>query len=82
MQLYVHQERSSVKYPAKQLRAFGCITLELGQKKTVSFTVRANRLAFYDEKIHGFRIEDGTVQLMLGSTSDDIRRRSQFALTR
>jgi len=82
VQLYVHQVKSSVKRPAKQLRGFERITLDPGQKKTVSFTVPASQLTFYDEKIHGFRIEEGTVQLMLGSSSDDIRLRSQFALAR
>ncbi len=82
VQLYVHQVKSSVKRPATQLRAFERITLEPGQKKTVSFTVPASLLTFYDEKIHGFRIEEGTVQLMLGSSSEDIRLRSQIALAR
>ncbi len=82
VQLYVHQVKSSVKRPAKQLRGFERITLDPGQKKTVTFTVPASQLTFYDEKIHGFRIEEVTVQLMVGSSSDDIRLRSQFALAR
>jgi len=82
VQLYVHQVKSSVKRPAKELRGFERITLEPGQMKTVSFTVPADKLTFYDEKIHAFRVEPGLIDVMIGSSSEDIRLKSQFTVSK
>lgn len=80
VQLYTHQVKSSVKRPQKQLLGFERISLEPGQKKTLSFTLPADKLSFYDEKIHAFRTEAGLVNVMLGSSSEDIRLKSSFTI--
>jgi beta-glucosidase len=73
VQLYVHDELCSVKRPSKELRGFEKISLKTGEKKRVSFTVPAEKLAFYDEKLHQFVTEPGFFDIMVGSSSDDIR---------
>jgi beta-glucosidase len=81
VQLYTHDRQSSVKRPVKELRGFKRIHLNPGEKQTVSFTLKGGKLAFYDEKIHQFRVEPGTFDLMVGSSSADIRSRGTVKVT-
>lgn len=75
VQLYVQDKESSVKRPSKELRGFERIALKRGEKKTVSFRLPASKLSFYDEKTHHFVVEPGAFELMVGSSSADIRLR-------
>jgi len=82
VQLYVHDAKSSVKRPSKELRGFERVSLKPGEKKTVTFALTADALAFYDEKLkHDFVVEPGAYDLLVGSSSADIRATSQFELT-
>jgi len=73
VQLYVHHMRCSVKRPAKELRGFQRINLQPGEKKTVAFTLPAAQLAFWDEATHGFLVEPGAFDVMIGASSSDLR---------
>ncbi len=73
VQLYVHDIASSVKRPVKELRGFERVSLNPGQTKTVTLTLPAQKLAFYDEKSHDFMVEPGAFDLLIGSSSADIR---------
>ena len=73
VQLYVHQVKSRVTRPAKELRGFQRISLQPGEKKTVTLTLSAGKLALWDEKTHGFVVEPGTFDVMVGASSSDIR---------
>jgi beta-glucosidase len=73
VQLYVHEVQPSVKRPSKELRGFERITLQPKEKKTVSFSLPASGLAFYDEKTKKFVVRPGAYDLMVGSSSEDIR---------
>jgi beta-glucosidase len=78
VQLYIHDVKPSLKRPIKELRGFERITLAPGQTKTVKMSIPNSRLAFYDEKIHDFRVEAEPIDVMVGSSSEDIRLKSQF----
>ncbi len=73
VQLYVRDVKCSVVRASKELRGFERITLGPGETKTVSMTVPSEKLAFYDEKSHQFVVEPGSFEIMVGSSSDDIR---------
>ena len=73
VQLYVHDVVASVKRPTRELRGFDRVSLQPGQTKTVSITVPVEKLAFYDEKTHRFVVERGVFDIMVGSSSEDIR---------
>jgi beta-glucosidase len=81
VQLYVHQEKSSVKVPEKELRGFQRISLQPGEKRTVTFALPGEKLAFWDEKTHAFLVEPGVFDLMVGSSSGDIRLRQNLEVT-
>lgn len=78
VQLYIHDVSPSVKRPARELRGFERISLAPGESKNVRLTIPAEKLAFYDEKIHDFRVEAEAIDVMVGSSSEDIRLKSQF----
>jgi beta-glucosidase len=73
VQLYVHDVEASVKRPARELRGFQRISLNSKEKKSVTFTLPASELAFYDVKTKKFVVEPGAFDIMVGSSSDDIR---------
>ncbi|MBW5448896.1 carbohydrate-binding protein [Cohnella sp. CFH 77786] len=72
VQLYVRAGRSRVKRPLKQLAGFQRIHLAPGESKTLSFTLRAEDLAFWDVTREKWCVESGTYTLMLGRSSADI----------
>jgi beta-glucosidase len=78
VQLYVHDVECSVKRPTKELRGFERITLQPGGTKTVTFTLLAEKLAFWDVKTHGWVVEPGAFEVLVGSSSEDIRVHGQF----
>jgi beta-glucosidase len=73
VQLYVHDVEASVKRPAKQLLGFERIHLQPGEKKIVSFNVSPDRLAFWDEAKKTWLVEPGAFDVMIGSSSADVR---------
>ena len=81
VQLYVHDVQASVKRPAKELRGFERISLKPGEKKTVTFTLPAEKLAFYDVRKKAFAVEPGAFEAMAAASSDDIREKRPFEVT-
>jgi beta-glucosidase len=78
VQLYVRDVEASVKRPKKQLVAFERITLRPGETRNVSFTVAPERLAFWDEKRKAWIVEPGAFEVMVGSSSADVRLRGDI----
>jgi len=76
-QLYTHAVKSRVIRPAKELRGFERISLQPGESKTVTVTVPAAKLAYYDEREHAFVVEPGEYEIMGGASSSDIRARAR-----
>jgi beta-glucosidase len=78
VQLYVHDVQCSVKRPITELRGFERISLQPGEKRTVTFTLKGEQLGFYDVNKHDFVVEPGMFDVLVGSSSDDIRLAAQF----
>lgn len=67
-QLYVHQEVASVTRPVLQLHGFQRITLQPGEKRTVTFSVGPSDLSLLNADMHRV-VEPGTFDLMVGPSS-------------
>jgi beta-glucosidase len=80
VQLYTHQDVPYVTRPVKELKGFKRVTLERRQTRTVAFRVAVNQLGYYDRN-DNLVIEPGMVQLMVGSSSEDIRCVGSFEIT-
>ncbi|MGH9013325.1 MAG: fibronectin type III-like domain-contianing protein [Acidimicrobiia bacterium] len=63
----------------RELAGFRRMHVEPGEAQRVSFGVDVGRLAFYDERIR-FLVEPGTVKVMVGGSSADIRLEATVAL--
>jgi beta-glucosidase len=79
VQLYIHDVLASVTRPVKELKGFKRITLEAGQQKTVCFELAVSQLGFYDRQM-AFVVEPGTIEVMVGGSSEDIRLQSAFEI--
>ena len=78
VQLYVRDVDARVKRPKKQLMAFARIALSPGETRTVSFTVEPARLAFWDEQRKAWVVEPGAFEVMVGSSSADVRLKGEI----
>jgi len=72
VQLYVHRTDSKVEWPAKELKSFSRVTLKPGETKKVTLSVPVSQLRYWDVKSNDWQLEDGEIQLMIGSSSSDI----------
>ena len=79
VQLYINDPLSSVTRPVKELKGFRKIALQPGEKKTVRFTLSPEELAFYDQHMVR-RVEPGKFNVMVGSSSEQIRVRGSFVV--
>jgi beta-glucosidase len=82
VQLYVHQQQSAVKLPDKELRGFARLTMQPGETKTVTFPLPAAKLAHWDETTHGFMVDPGAFDVMIGAASDDLRLKAQVEVAK
>ena len=80
VQLYVHDLSSNVTRPVKELKGFQRVTLAAGEKKTVTFALAVSQLGFYDRD-ERLVVEPGTIEVMVGSSSDDVRLTGEFEVT-
>jgi beta-glucosidase len=81
VQLYVKHLASSVVRPLKELAAFTRIRLEPKQKRTVTLLLSAERLAYWDVSKHAFKVERERIQVMIGSSSADVRLMKNIQVT-
>jgi beta-glucosidase len=73
VQLYVKHLTSSVQRPGKELKAFRRIALRPGETRTVTLELKGEQLSYWDVSSRKFVVERGEVQIMIGSSSADIK---------
>jgi len=78
VQLYLRDIESNVERPVKELKHFIKVTLKPGEMKDVSFTIKPNDLCFWDTITHDWKTEPGIFEVLLGSSSRDIRLIQSF----
>jgi beta-glucosidase len=79
VQLYCRDVYASIPRPVKELKGFSRVTLEPGQTKNITFKLPVNMMAFYDIDFN-LVIESGSIEVMIGSSSDDIRLHNSFEI--
>jgi beta-xylosidase len=79
VQLYTCDEYACVPRPVRELKGFIRLTLQPGQACRVTFHLPVNQLAFYDDEMK-LVVEAGTVKVLLGSSSVDIRCEDSFEI--
>jgi len=79
VQLYFKQKTSSVTVYETQLRGFERVTLEPGETKKVHFTLTPRDISLLDKDMKRV-VEPGIFEVLIGSSSEDIRVRKQFEI--
>ncbi len=80
VQLYLRRINKNENEPLKTLKGFKRISIKKGSAKTVSFILNRKDLEYWDEKINGYTVYPGEYELMIGSSSEDIKLRYNFRL--
>ncbi|MDN5627494.1 MAG: glycoside hydrolase family 3 C-terminal domain-containing protein, partial [Weeksellaceae bacterium] len=79
-QLYVSDLKSSLPRPLKELKGFDKVFLKAGESKDVTITVDQSALSFFDPVKHDWVAEPGEFEVLVGSSSSDIRTTAKFTL--
>lgn len=79
-QVYVHYPETGTYMPIKQLKAFERVALAKGNTRAVELSIDKADLRYWDDKSNGFVTPKGEYQLMVGSSSADIRLQGTFTL--
>lgn len=79
-QLYVTQEVSALPRPTKELKGFEKIALNPGEEKTITINLDENAFSYYDDLKHAWVLEPGAFDILLGSSSRDIRLTQKVTL--
>jgi beta-glucosidase len=69
--MYLHEKYTPVSLPVRQLRGFERVTLDPGQTKTVTLTIRPVDLMLLDRDML-WKVAPGTVEVMIGSAADHV----------
>lgn len=72
VQLYIHSPSDHVR-PLKNLHGFQGIFLNPGDSGYVEFVVKHESLAMYDTQLREFVVEEADCNILIGSSSEDIR---------
>ena len=81
VQLYVHDVKSSLPRPPKELKGFRRMSLEPGQDSLVTFTLDSSDMAFFDPDKDDWVAEPGAFEVLIGASSRDIRLKGSFDLS-
>ena len=73
VQCYVRDVESRLERPIKELKAFYKLNLLPGESKTVNLSLDKTSFSFFDDQINKWIVEPGKFEIMIGSSSKDIR---------
>jgi beta-glucosidase len=79
VQLYIRDEYASTPRPVKELKGYARVTLQPGETRSITFHLPVNQLAFHNNDLE-LVLEPGTIDVMLGSSSEDIRLQGRFEI--
>ncbi|MEP7165192.1 MAG: beta-glucosidase BglX [Ferruginibacter sp.] len=73
IQLYIRDMVGSITRPVKELKGFQKIDLKAGETKTVSFSITAEDLKFYNSELK-YDWESGEFEIMIGTNSSTVKK--------
>jgi len=75
VQLYIRDLVGSIARPVQELKGFERISLKPGESRTVTFTINADLLKFYNKNLD-YVCEPGDFEVMVGANSRDVQRKT------
>jgi beta-glucosidase len=73
VQVYVHDHKSALVRPPKELKGFTKVELQPGETKTVSIPLDFRAFAYYHPGYNKWITEDGEFDILVGASAADIR---------
>ncbi|RGX62730.1 glycosyl hydrolase [Thomasclavelia ramosa] len=73
VQLYISDKTNLIERPEKELKNFVKVYLKPGEKKRIEMSLNKRSFAWYSTDIHDWYVGTGEYQIMVGSSSKDIR---------
>ena len=73
VQVYVHDQQSTLVRPPKELKGFAKVELQPGETKTVSIPLDFRAFAYYHPGYGQWITESGDFDILVGASSADIR---------
>ena len=80
VQLYVHDQKSGLIRPEKELKGFAKVELQPGETQSVSIQLDFRSFAYYHPRYKQWITEDGEFDLLIGASAADIRCRLSVTL--
>lgn len=80
VELYLHDAHSSVDRPIQELKGFRRVGLAPGETKVVDFTLDRSAMSYYSTAKKDWLTEPGQFDVLVGSSSRDIRLTGSFDL--
>jgi beta-glucosidase len=80
VQLYIHDVKSSVDRPYKELKGFQKVFLQPGESRNVTITIGRDALSFWSEQDNGWKAEPGDFEALVGTASENLPLKTKFTL--
>jgi len=80
LELYLHDAHSTVDRPIQELKGFRRVVLAPGETRVVDFTLDRSAMAYYSTAKRDWVAEPGQFDVLVGSSSRDIRLKGSFDL--
>ena len=78
VQIYVGDNEATVTRPIKELKAFEKVFIMSGETKTVNVEIPVSDISYYNTMLHDWVVENGAYTIYIGSSSRDIRLKTEF----
>ena len=81
VQVYVHDVKSSLKRPYKELKGFSKVAVAPGETVNVDLALDKEAFAFYNPDTKQWEVEPGKFEILVGNSSDAISSRIPVNIT-
>lgn len=82
LQLYISAPESPTPRPNKELHGFKKVFLQPGEEKSVDIQVDRYATSFWDEIEDMWKSEQGTYEVLIGTSSQELVARGKFQVDR
>ncbi len=79
-QVYISDKAAHVDRPVKELRGFEKVALQAGETRKVSIAIPVKDLSYFDEGSRSWKLDKGTFEVLVGSSSRDIQLKQSTQL--
>jgi beta-glucosidase len=80
VQVYIKDEEAALERPEKELKAFQKVMIEPGTTATVTLELGKEAFSYYDDTRQEWVLEPGKFEILVGSSSRDIRLNGEVML--